>query len=86
MIEASGDRQEININKNLKIDNLRAVLRYNTLKDYMIIYNQKILEGHQTIKEVLQNKSIIKIIELVHDEKTNLHDKQIKRIIENRRM
>ena len=39
MIEGNGINQQIKINENLSVNNIKAVIEYDTLKDYVVEYN-----------------------------------------------
>ena len=60
-IEGLKERQVININKNLTVNNILANLKQSTLNDYYIVHNDCKLEGQETIKDVIKNESTIQI-------------------------
>ena len=45
MIDGKGIQQQIKINENLSVNNIKAVIGYDTQKDYVVEYNNQILEG-----------------------------------------
>ena len=60
-IEGLKDKQEININKNLTIDNIIASLQKDIWIDYYITFNSRKLNGLDKIKDIMSNEATIQI-------------------------
>ena len=60
-IERAQGMIEININKNLKINNILANLQDDGIMDNVLIHNNQTLHGGEKIKDTLNDESIISV-------------------------